>query len=123
LPLNLRYVGLVGPRKRRDQLQNALLDVSVAINAGFFAPAGLDLGAETPEEITLTIVSEIQRVFAKSSGESLHETKISIHSVNRESTRSSRFKPNVNCGGIDWFGFDSENAETQRRRAVSRIAG
>jgi hypothetical protein len=65
LPLNLRYVGLVEPRQR------------------------LDLGAKRPEEITLTIVSEIQRVFAKSSGESLRETKISIHSVNRESTRSS----------------------------------
>ena len=34
-----------------------------------------------------------------------------------------RFKPNVNRGGIDRFGFDSENAETQRRRAVSCIAG
>jgi xanthine dehydrogenase accessory factor len=75
LPLNLRYVGLVGPRKRRDQLLNALLDVGVAINAGFFASAGLDLGAETPEEITLTIVSEIQRVFAKSSGESVARNK------------------------------------------------
>jgi xanthine/CO dehydrogenase XdhC/CoxF family maturation factor len=85
----LHYVGLVGPRKRRDQLLNALLDVGVAINAGFFAPAGLDLGAETPEEIALAIVSEIQRVFAKSSGESLRETKISIHSLNRERRRSS----------------------------------
>jgi hypothetical protein len=51
LPLNLRYVGLVEPRQR------------------------LDLGAERPEEITLTIVSEIQRVFAKSSGESVARNK------------------------------------------------
>jgi xanthine dehydrogenase accessory factor len=93
LPLNLRYVGLVGPRKRRDQLLNALLEVGVAINAGFFAPAGLDLGAETPEEITLAIISEIQRVFAESSGQSLRETKTSIHSLNRESARSSAVQP------------------------------
>jgi len=53
LPLNLRYVGLIGPRKRRDQLLGDLLDIGVAINAGFFAPAGLDLGAETPAEIAL----------------------------------------------------------------------
>jgi xanthine dehydrogenase accessory factor len=79
LPLNLRYVGLIGPRKRRDQLLNDLLDVGVTINAGFFSPAGLDLGAETPEEIALAIVSEIQRVFAHGSGESLRERKISIH--------------------------------------------
>jgi xanthine dehydrogenase accessory factor len=79
LPLNLRYVGLIGPRKRRDQLLNGLLDLGVTINPGFFSPAGLDLAAETPEEIALAIISEIQRVFGKGSGESLRERKISIH--------------------------------------------
>ena len=79
LLLNLPYVGLIGPRKRRDQLMNDLLDLGVTINAGFFSPAGLDLRAETPEEIALAIVSEIQRVFAKSSGQSLRERKMSIH--------------------------------------------
>ena len=79
LPLDLRYVGLVGPRKRRDQVMNDLLDLGITVNAGFFAPAGLDLGAETPEEIALAIVSEIQRVFAKGSGDSLRERKVAIH--------------------------------------------
>lgn len=81
LPLNLRYVGLIGPRKRRNQLLGDLLDLGVTINAGFFAPAGLDLGAETPEEIALAIVSEIQRVFAGASGESLRERKMPIHAA------------------------------------------
>jgi xanthine dehydrogenase accessory factor len=79
LPLELRYVGLIGPRRRRNQLLSDLLDLGVTINAGFFAPAGLDLGAETPEEIALAIVSEVQRVFAGASGESLRERKVSIH--------------------------------------------
>jgi len=79
LRLNLRYVGLIGPRKRRDQLMNDLLDRGIMINAGFYAPAGLDLGSETPEEIALAIVSEIQRVFAAGSGEPLRERKHSIH--------------------------------------------
>jgi len=87
LPLNLRYVGLIGPRKRRDQLLGDLLDIGVAINAGFFAPAGLDLGAETPAEIALAIVCEIQRVFAGGSGESLRERKISIHGTKSEPRR------------------------------------
>ena len=81
LSMNLRYVGLIGPRKRRDQLMNHLLDLGVTVDAGFFAPTGLDLGAETPEEIALSIVSEIQRVFAKRSGESLRERKTSIHTT------------------------------------------
>ena len=79
LPLNLPYVGLIGPRKRRDQLMNDLLDLGVTVNAGFFSPAGLDLRAETPEEIALAIVSEIQRIFAQGSGQSLRERKMSIH--------------------------------------------
>ncbi|MBO0695150.1 MAG: XdhC family protein [Verrucomicrobia bacterium] len=79
LPLELRYVGLIGPRRRRNQLLGDLLDLGVTINAGFFAPAGLDLGSETPAEIALAIVSEIQRVFTGGSGESLRERKRSIH--------------------------------------------
>ncbi len=79
LPMNLRYVGLIGPRKRRDQLLNDLLETGITIGAGFFAPAGLDLGAETAEEIALSIVAEIQRVFASGSGLSLRERRISIH--------------------------------------------
>ena len=87
LPLDLHYVGLVGPRKRRNQLLSDLLDLGLTINAGFFAPAGLDLGAETPEEIALAIVSEIQRVFATTSGESLRDRKIPIHASSTPSFR------------------------------------
>jgi xanthine dehydrogenase accessory factor len=83
LPLNLRYVGLIGPKKRRDQLLNDLLDIGVAMDAGFFAPAGLDISAETPEEIALAIVTEIQRVFSGGSGQSLRERKMSIHALKK----------------------------------------
>lgn len=79
LPLDLGYVGLIGPRKRRDQLLNDLLDLGITINAGFFAPAGLDFAAETPEEIALAIVSEIRCVFGGGSGTSLRECKVAIH--------------------------------------------
>ena len=81
LPMNLRYVGLIGPRKRRDQMMNHLLDLGITVNAGFFAPAGLELGAETSDEIALSIISEIQRVFAKASGDSLRERKTPIHAT------------------------------------------
>jgi xanthine/CO dehydrogenase XdhC/CoxF family maturation factor len=82
LPLQLRYVGLIGPRKRRDQIMGELLEIGVTINAGFFAPAGLSIGSETPEEIALAVVSEIQRVFAGATGESLRERKTAIHQSN-----------------------------------------
>src|SRR6476619_724953 len=82
LKLDLPYVGLLGPRKRRDQLLNAVLDEGIAIDAEVFAPAGLDLGAETPEELALALVSEIQAVFAEASGESLRDRKAPIHGWN-----------------------------------------
>ena len=82
LQLDLRYVGLLGPRKRRDQLLGALLDDGVSLDSELFAPAGLDLGAETPEEIALAIISEIQTVFADASGESLRDRKAPIHGWN-----------------------------------------
>jgi len=75
----LRYVGLLGPRLRRDQILGDLLDSGVAIAAELYAPAGLDLGAEAPEEIALAIVAEIQKVFAEASGESLRARKVPIH--------------------------------------------
>lgn len=81
LPLELRYVGLIGPRKRRNQLLGDLLESGVTMNEGFFAPAGLDLGAETREEIALGIITEIQRVFAHGSGLSLRERKVPIHAA------------------------------------------
>lgn len=82
LKLELPYVGLLGPRKRRDQLLNAVWDSGIAIDAELFAPAGLDLGAETPEEIALALVSEIQAVFAGASAESLRDRKAPIHGWN-----------------------------------------
>jgi xanthine dehydrogenase accessory factor len=82
LQLDLPYVGLLGPRKRRDQLLGALLDDGVSLDSELFAPAGLDFGAETPEEIALAIVSEIQSVFAGASGESLRDRRAPIHGWN-----------------------------------------
>jgi xanthine dehydrogenase accessory factor len=82
LKLDLPYVGLLGPRKRRDQLLNAVLDEGIAIDAEVFAPAGLDLGAETPEELALALVAEIQATFTGASAESLRDRKAPIHGWN-----------------------------------------
>lgn len=82
LQLQLPYVGLLGPRRRRDEILGDLLDSGVVVAAEFFGPAGLDLGAETPEEIALAIMAEIQNIMARASGESLRERKAPIHSLN-----------------------------------------
>ena len=89
LPLGLRYVALLGPRLRRDQLLHALLEEGIEMRSELFAPAGLDLGAEGPEQIALSIVAEVQKVFAGREAESLRERRAPIHVARAFSLREA----------------------------------
>jgi xanthine dehydrogenase accessory factor len=60
LPRGLTYIGQLGPRRRTERLLEELTHTDMP--AALHAPVGLDLGAETPEEIALAIVAEIQAV-------------------------------------------------------------
>jgi xanthine/CO dehydrogenase XdhC/CoxF family maturation factor len=82
LQLPLRYVALMGPRKRRDEIVGDLVDSGVALPENLYGPAGLDLNAETPEEIALAIVAEIQGVFSGGTAESLRDRRAPIHGWN-----------------------------------------
>ncbi len=62
LPRSLQYIGLLGARQRSIDLINALSPSTKAGAQQLHYPIGLDLGAQTPEEIALAIVAEIQTV-------------------------------------------------------------
>jgi xanthine dehydrogenase accessory factor len=66
LPRGLAYIGQLGPRRRTERLLEELAAAHSAPAYGdarrLHGPVGLDLGAETPEEIALAIVAEIQAV-------------------------------------------------------------
>jgi xanthine/CO dehydrogenase XdhC/CoxF family maturation factor len=81
LPLGLRYIGLLGPRRRRDQLLGDVLDSGIEITGNIFGPAGLDLGGDSPEAIALSIIAEIQAVFAGGSYQPLRERRAPIHAT------------------------------------------
>lgn len=68
---SIPYIGLLGPAQRRDRLLDELGVLAVNIHDRVFGPVGLDLGAETPEEIALSIVAEIQAVMKQRDGASL----------------------------------------------------
>ena len=70
------YVGVLGPRARTDRMLAELLRDR---DPRLHAPVGLELGAETPDEIALSIVSEIQAVLARSPATHLREHLGSIH--------------------------------------------
>ena len=81
LPSPASYVGVLGPRRRTDELldklsSETLLPAVAATSAQLaklHAPVGLDVGAETPAEIALSIVAEIQKMRRGKSGHSLRE--------------------------------------------------
>jgi xanthine/CO dehydrogenase XdhC/CoxF family maturation factor len=75
----LRYLGLIGPRKRRDEILVDVIDSGAEMTSQLFAPAGLHLAAESPEEIALSIAAEIQCVFAGGTPEHLRDRKAPIH--------------------------------------------
>ncbi|WP_310483614.1 XdhC family protein, partial [Chamaesiphon sp. VAR_48_metabat_403] len=56
-----RYIGLLGARQRTAKLLQDLA-VTPAQFQRLHAPIGLDIGAETPEEIAIAIIAEIQAV-------------------------------------------------------------
>jgi xanthine dehydrogenase accessory factor len=58
LDLGVPYVGLVASRKRGRAVVEGL-EVSDDDRARVHTPAGLDIGARTPEEIALSILAEI----------------------------------------------------------------
>ncbi|CAB4696808.1 MAG: YHS domain-containing protein [Actinobacteria bacterium] len=58
LKANVPYVGLVASPKRGSAVLDSL-DVTPDMRARVHAPAGLNIGAQTPEEIALSIFAEI----------------------------------------------------------------
>jgi xanthine/CO dehydrogenase XdhC/CoxF family maturation factor len=80
-PLNIPYVGVLGPKKKLDRMLDELKESGIPVEniKNIFGPAGLDIGAESSDEIALSILSEIQAVLTRRTGTSLREKKESIH--------------------------------------------
>lgn len=83
LVLSAPYIGMLGPRVRAErifaELREAGVTISPEIEDCIFAPVGLDIGAITPEEITLSMVAEIRAVFSQREGGMLRERVATIH--------------------------------------------
>ncbi|MBV9958391.1 MAG: XdhC family protein [Acidobacteria bacterium] len=83
LPSPACYLGLLGPQQRTQKLLAELKAEtgwpSDAPHARLHSPVGLDIGAETPEEIALAIVAEIKAVCAARGGGFLRDRDAPIH--------------------------------------------
>ena len=77
------YVGALGSRRTQARRRELLLDAGVADEAleRLAGPAGLDLGAEAPAEVALSILAEIVAVRNGREGGRLASADGSIHAV------------------------------------------
>jgi xanthine dehydrogenase accessory factor len=80
---SVRYIGLLGPKARREKLMSELERNKAGWDRKqmecLHAPAGLDIGAEGPAGIALSIVAEIQTVLAKRSARQLRLREAPIY--------------------------------------------
>jgi xanthine/CO dehydrogenase XdhC/CoxF family maturation factor len=84
---SIEYIGVLGPRHRTDRmLWAAEVELTAEVNQRVHAPIGLDLGAETPEEIALAILAEATAVLRGYGGGKLRDKGGAIHEA------SSTFK-------------------------------
>ncbi|MBV9759741.1 MAG: XdhC family protein [Acidobacteriaceae bacterium] len=75
----LRYLGILGPRKRSSQL---LLDAGLEperLLPALHSPMGLDIGADGPQQVALAAIAEIQATLNGRVGGLLREGTGSIH--------------------------------------------
>ncbi|RDI94668.1 XdhC/CoxI family protein [Meiothermus sp. QL-1] len=82
-----RYVGVLGPRSRLERMLEALAAEGFVPTAEQLArlrnPIGVDIGAESPEEIALSALAEIVALRRGFGGGFLNDKKAGIHQPER----------------------------------------
>lgn len=88
------FIGILGPRKRFDKMLVEFEQEGIQLSAEDFhsihSPIGLDIGAEAPDEIAVSIIAEIQSKFSNRSGGFLKYRNGPIHQ--RDTTSDQVFK-------------------------------
>lgn len=77
------YIGLLGPKRRREDLLTQFIEycpnTSLAFLDRIHGPAGINIGAETPQEIAVSIISEILSVIRQQEAIPLSKKTGDIH--------------------------------------------
>jgi xanthine dehydrogenase accessory factor len=79
---DLPYIGILGPKKKFSRMLDELnqyTDAGITMTDNLYSPVGLDIGAETAEEIALSVISEIKAVLSGKQGRSLRDRSGPIH--------------------------------------------
>ncbi len=83
LKTDAKYIGALGPKRRTENILQELTEEGLNFSeedlSKLYAPVGLDIGADTPEGIALSIVAEIQAVLKDRTGGFLRNRTGSIY--------------------------------------------
>ena len=72
----VKYIGLLGSRSRRGDIMAGLSEEQ---KARVYGPVGLDIGAVGPEQVAISIVSEVLAVFSGRKPQHLRDRNRGIH--------------------------------------------
>ncbi len=93
---SISYIGVLGPRKKMERMLNELQEQGIELSkeqmSKIYSPVGLNIGAETAEEIALSIMAEIKAVFARREGGSLRNELTPIHQREKQSIKEVTIK-------------------------------
>ena len=73
------YIGVLGPRARTEKILAELGPAGASGHERVYGPVGLDLGAEGPEQVALSIVAELMAVRSGREARSLREKEAAVH--------------------------------------------
>ena len=83
LKRSVKYIGVLGPRKKMDRMLAELESEGFYLTddqrESIYSPVGIDIGAESPEEIALSMIAEIKAVMSARNGQSLRDNSDVIH--------------------------------------------
>ncbi len=79
LKTDAAYIGTLGPKKKLIRMLDELGAHTEANLQRIHGPIGLDIGAETAEEIAISIIAEIKSVFNGATAGRLKEKTTSVH--------------------------------------------
>jgi xanthine dehydrogenase accessory factor len=86
LPSRIKYLGILGPKRRSEKILEELRaergEYSPEQLEKLHSPVGIDIGADTPEAIALSIIAEIQAVLTNRCGNFLRNRALPIHQPN-----------------------------------------
>jgi len=96
LLLPVAFIGMLGPRKKLQRMLDELREKGMILESKqlykIHSPVGLAIGAETSEEIALSIVAEIKASFSGKKGEPLRINQDAIHTRHQIAIETIKLK-------------------------------